>query len=107
MEICNDGESCSKYSDRGMYSSYYKLNPNKPLNTITAGSFKSKCGGFRKHDDGVFYAISRGEAILSQTFPTDYDFKGLDPYYLLGMSVPPVMVAQIATKIREQWASIF
>ncbi len=37
------------------------------------------------------------------TFPLDYNFKTTEPKYLIGMSVPPVMIAQIATKIKEQW----
>lgn len=37
------------------------------------------------------------------SFPLDYNFGKLKPEYLIGMSVPPVMTAQIATKIYEQW----
>jgi DNA (cytosine-5)-methyltransferase 1 len=37
------------------------------------------------------------------SYPMDYDFKGLQPLYLIGMSVPPVMTAQIATEIYNQW----
>jgi DNA (cytosine-5)-methyltransferase 1 len=39
------------------------------------------------------------------TFPQDYNFLTNKPQYLIGMSVPPVMVAQIASKIYEQWLS--
>ena len=31
------------------------------------------------------------------------NFGTLQPKYLIGMSVPPVMVAQIATEISNQW----
>jgi DNA (cytosine-5)-methyltransferase 1 len=37
------------------------------------------------------------------TFPLDYNFKKIEPKYLIGMSVPPVMTAQIATEIYNQW----
>ena len=37
------------------------------------------------------------------SYPMDYDFKGLQPLYLIGMSVPPVMTANIATEIYNQW----
>jgi DNA (cytosine-5)-methyltransferase 1 len=37
------------------------------------------------------------------TYPLDYNFKKIDPKYLIGMSVPPVMTAQIATEIYNQW----
>lgn len=39
------------------------------------------------------------------TFPQDYNFGGIEPKYLIGMSVPPVMTAQIAHQIWLQWLS--
>ena len=39
----------------------------------------------------------------AQTFPEDYDFCGNDPCYVCGMSVPPNMMANIATEVYEQW----
>jgi len=39
------------------------------------------------------------------TYPLDYNFKGVEPKYLIGMSVPPVMTAQIANQIWIQWLS--
>jgi DNA (cytosine-5)-methyltransferase 1 len=41
--------------------------------------------------------------MLASSFPTDYNFGSLDPRYVMGMSVPPVMMAQIATEIKRQW----
>jgi DNA (cytosine-5)-methyltransferase 1 len=38
-----------------------------------------------------------------QGFPSDYDFCGYDVRYICGMSVPPLMIANIATEIRKQW----
>jgi DNA (cytosine-5)-methyltransferase 1 len=37
------------------------------------------------------------------TFPLDYNFIKNKPIYVIGMSVPPVMTAQIATRIYDQW----
>ena len=37
------------------------------------------------------------------TYPLDYNFKKIKPKYLIGMSVPPIMTAQIATEINNQW----
>jgi len=45
---------------------------------------------------------NKKELLDSGTFPIDYDFGKLNPKYLIGMSVPPVMTAQIATRIYEQ-----
>ena len=39
------------------------------------------------------------------SYPYDYNFMRTQPLYLIGMSVPPVMVAQIASRIYEQWIS--
>lgn len=46
--------------------------------------------------------MSNTEAIKAGSFPTDYNFANLIPSYLIGMSVPPVMTAQIATRVYEQ-----
>ncbi len=44
------------------------------------------------------------ELIVLQTFPQDFDFgETMPPRYVLGMSVPPVMMARIAQQVREQW----
>ena len=37
------------------------------------------------------------------SYPLDYSFKEYDYKYLIGMSVPPVMTAQIAHEIYLQW----
>ncbi len=37
------------------------------------------------------------------SYPLDYDFNKNKPEYLIGMSVPPVMTAQIATRIYDYW----
>lgn len=38
-----------------------------------------------------------------QSFPLDYDYVGLSAKYVTGMSVPPIMMAQIVAKVLEQW----
>ena len=68
------------------------------LGTITAGNG----GDFRYHDD---MKMSDTDYILGGSFPLDYDFSGNRPQYLIGMSVPPIMTAQIALQIYEQWLS--
>ena len=49
--------------------------------------------------------ISDKEYIQIGTYPLDYNFKSIEPKYLIGMSVPPVMTAQIAHQIWLQWLS--
>jgi DNA (cytosine-5)-methyltransferase 1 len=48
---------------------------------------------------------SKKELCDSGTYPQDYNFLKLKPEYLIGMSVPPVMTAQIASNIYNQWLS--
>ena len=45
------------------------------------------------------------DLLLSSSFPLDYKTKGKSLKYILGMSVPPVMMAQIANQVYLQWLS--
>jgi len=70
------------------------------------------------HDDDVAYTMttsteahrmcdgenfSKHDLMAVATFPQDYDFGNQKPKYIMGMSVPPVMMAQIASEINRQW----
>ncbi|MFJ1490945.1 DNA cytosine methyltransferase [Capnocytophaga canis] len=54
--------------------------------------------------------MNHTELIRCQSFPQDYDF-GTSAYsfvqYVLGMSVPPVMMANLVDEIYRQWRKIF
>lgn len=39
------------------------------------------------------------------TFPEDYNFNGIKAHKLIGLSVPPVMMAQISSRVYEYWLS--
>lgn len=45
------------------------------------------------------------DIIKAGTFPIDYNFLNIKPRYLIGMSVPPVMTAQISNQVYQQWLS--
>jgi DNA (cytosine-5)-methyltransferase 1 len=98
----NYGESCGNFFRRTIgretYFNYKKVHPDKPILTITAGD----CGTF--HYNKPYY-LSNNELIFAGSFPKDYNFLNLKPKYLIGMSVPPIMTAQIASNIYEQWLS--
>jgi DNA (cytosine-5)-methyltransferase 1 len=47
--------------------------------------------------------ITMDEVKMIGSYPLDYNFKNIKPNYLTGMSVPPVMTAQIAHQIYLQW----
>jgi DNA (cytosine-5)-methyltransferase 1 len=67
------------------------------INTITAGD---QCVLFEEPRYRNF-----DELCECGSYPKDYDFKGNKPEYLIGMSVPPVMTAQVAKQVYEQWLS--
>ena len=50
-------------------------------------------------------SLSVNEVCCVSTFPLDYNFMNESPHYICGMSVPPVMMAQIASNVYEQWLS--
>lgn len=49
--------------------------------------------------------LSKSDLCKIGSYPQDYDFGTCKPQYLIGMSVPPIMTAQVATEIYEQWLS--
>ena len=57
---------------------------------------------FRAYDKQWF---SDNDFKCTGSYPLDYNFKSIEPKYLIGMSVPPVMTAQVAHQIYLQWLS--
>lgn len=51
-------------------------------------------------EEGRYF--SAGEILTTLTFPQDFKYGSVKPWYITGMSVPPVMTAQIATEIKRQ-----
>lgn len=45
------------------------------------------------------YRINDSEIISASTFPQDYDFLGEKTMYVCGMSVPPIMIKRIVTRL--------
>jgi len=91
------GKSFSTEHPNGSYFNDDKVDQFKPINTIT-----SDPGHGSWH-----YAIQRRlcdlELKKSGSYPIDYNFRDIKPKYLIGMSVPPVMTAQISNQIYRQW----
>lgn len=65
------------------------------FNTLVSNSY------YYTFDD--FTHISTNEFCQVGSYPLDYNFKSIEPKYLIGMSVPPVMTAQIANQMYLQW----
>ena len=93
-----DLDTVSTREGRPNYMFNYKFIYNKKVSNTVTGS-----------DNCILYDESRyrskRELRLCGSYPLDYDFLKLKNEYLIGMSVPPVMVAQIASRIYEQWIS--
>lgn len=76
-----------------------KLHPNRVPNTIAASD--SSCFYHYK----LHKRISDRELRIIGTFPLDYNFGEKKAQWFIGMSVPPIMAAQIANQIYIQWLS--
>lgn len=70
--------------------------------TETPQTITSAGKNFRAFDKQWF---SDNDFKCTGSYPIDYNFKTIEPKYLIGMSVPPVMTAQIANQIYLQWLS--
>jgi DNA (cytosine-5)-methyltransferase 1 len=102
-------EWCIK-NDKACLASYSEFKYNKRL----AFSYQIV------YNDTVCYTLTSSKSLIVETgpgfindleiklvssFPTDYNFLSRNVQYVCGMSVPPVMVANIATNIYQQWLS--
>ena len=98
MKICAEGKSIASVHPKGNGFNTMKQGKNLISPTIVADDG----GGIMIHYNGERYC-SDDEYKQIGTYPMDYNFKKIKPKYLIGMSVPPVMTAQIATEIYKQW----
>jgi DNA (cytosine-5)-methyltransferase 1 len=96
---CKQGEQFSKYHPKGHYFADYKLNYTDIVPTLTAS-----VGDGAWHPD-YCRMLDKIELCYAGSFPQDYNFTTNKELYLIGMSVPPVMTANIATEIYSQWLS--
>lgn len=94
---CKEGKSIATVHPKGNRFNSVKLNRNDSVNTIASGS---ELYHYEKEK-----ALSNNELKLCGSYPLDYNFKDIEPKYLIGMSVPPIMTAQIAYQIYLQWFS--
>ena len=79
----------------GSFFNHKLLTRDRVASTVTSSS-----------DNWLFDVPRRlnvGELVKVSSFPADYDWCGMRPLYLTGMSVPPVMAAQVAWQVYEQW----
>jgi len=94
-----DFGSYSQVHPKGQYFGAIKVNPDDVCNTVVSNT-GSELFDYRENKH-----LSKQQLCKVGTYPLDYDFGDLQFKYLIGMSVPPVMTAQIATEIYNQWIS--
>jgi DNA (cytosine-5)-methyltransferase 1 len=99
-DLVEYGQSFNTKHPKGHFFGNNKADPNKSLPTILA----HPSNGSWHYD--IKRLINNNELRKGGSYPMDYDFKGLKNKYLIGMSVPPVMTAQIATEIYNQWLKV-
>lgn len=92
------GENFGKVANGSSFS-HERVNMRAVFNTIDTSAKHKKYHGeqFRKFTTAEYKQFG--------SYPLDYNFQIIEPEYLIGMSVPPVMMAQIANQIWEQWLS--
>jgi DNA (cytosine-5)-methyltransferase 1 len=96
------GNYLRKYHPKRSYFSYIKINYDAPLNTLTSNSYREliNMNGF---------GLSEREMLLASSFPLDYIYPNKNRLkgnpilsFLTGMSVPPLMIANISDEIYHQ-----
>ena len=95
---CRQGYSFSTVHPKGNYFGEYKCSDSKVPCTIIA----NQSGSFVWHSTEQ-RVLNKEEICQTGTYPIDFDFDNMLPKYLIGMSVPPVMTAQISNEIYKQW----
>jgi DNA (cytosine-5)-methyltransferase 1 len=93
--LTKEGKSLASVHPKGNFFTSIRINKNDVINTIASGS------NLFHYEKNQY--LNNTELKLAGSYPMDYNFKKIDPQYLIGMSVPPVMTAQIATEIYNQW----
>lgn len=96
--LCKKGNAFSSVHPKGHWFNAYKLDWNSIFPTLTASG-----GNAEPFHPEIPRKINKIEYCCGGTYPQDYNFKHLEPKYLTGMSVPPVMTAQISHQIYLQW----
>lgn len=81
--------------EKNKYFTQIIIHDNQVAPTITSGS-----EFFRFYDRKI---LSDDDYRNVQTFPQDYDFKKQNVQYVCGMSVPPNMMANVASEVYKQW----
>lgn len=81
----------------GKFETRKKVHPDRPMYTIVAGARHWHYKYRRELNDR--------ETCLGGSWPLDYNFNGQDANYIIGMSVPPLMMGKLAEQVYKQQLS--
>lgn len=100
LEYAKEGDRKMSYISERLTGkkSYYStvfIHDKQVAPTITSSGVYIRMYDKRRLTDKDFIRV--------QSFPEDYNFKKQNVQYVCGMSVPPNMMANVATEIYEQW----
>lgn len=90
---CGMGKSFASVHEKGSLFNWIRVHPDRPLNTLASGNARLM---FHWRQPRLLTDV---EWIRGQSFPDDYDFMNVDARYVCGMSVPPLMMQRVATKV--------
>ena len=90
------GSSASTVHPKGSFFNNIKMNLNDVAPTLCSNP--TLLFPAEQHRQ-----LTKNELCKIGAFPLDYNFCEVYPGYIIGMSVPPVMIAQIAHQIKVQW----
>jgi DNA (cytosine-5)-methyltransferase 1 len=97
--VSKPGHPFSNAHPRGSFFNSRRLGMNQVVYTITSAAASRQCCPDTPHE------INDAVYSLAGTFPRDYNYCGIEPKYILGMSVPPVMMANLSYQVYLQWLS--
>lgn len=98
-QLTKEGNAFSTAHIKGNFFNDNRASKNEVIPTITADK------GHGTWHNEIQRKLNNVEIIKAGSYPLDYNFNGIEPKYLIGMSVPPTMCAQIAHQIYLQWLS--
>ena len=87
-------ETMERISGKQTYFSEKIIQEDEVSQTLTSG-------GNELWISNTGTCLNQQEMISIQTFPQDFNFVGCKPKYVLGMSVPPIMIKRIVNRLIE------
>lgn len=96
FKVAPGGSFAEKHKNGSLFN-WMKLSENEPAPTLAAGNVDLM---FHPSIEGV---LNDREFMALGSYPMDYNSLDVDIRWLIGMSVPPVMMAQIVARVKEYW----